>query len=146
GLALAAAWIGTRDSVLPWITTEPFRAAGSRDLASLDRVTGWINSAPLTAADLRGKVVLVDFWTYTCINWLRTLAYVRAWSDRYKEHGLVVLGVHTPEFSFEQDVANVRGAVKQMGIEYPIAVDSDRAVWRGFANHYWPALYFLDRA
>jgi thiol-disulfide isomerase/thioredoxin len=144
GLALAAAWIGTRDSVLQMITVEPFRASSGRDLASLDRATAWLNSGPLTAADLRGKVVLVDFWTYTCINWLRTLPYVRAWAARYKEHGLVVLGVHTPEFSFEEDLANVQRSVKQMRIEYPVAVDNDRAIWRGFANHYWPALYFVD--
>src|SRR5262245_3170015 len=88
GLALAGAWIGTRDPVLHMITSEPFRVSGARDLASLGRATAWLNSAPLTAADLRGKVVLVDFWTYTCINWLRTLPYVRAWAERYKEHGL----------------------------------------------------------
>jgi len=96
GLALAAAWIGTRDSVLEMIK-EPFRGSNGRDLASLGRATAWLHSTPLTAADLRGKVVLVDFCTYTCINWLRTLPYVRAWAERYKEHGLVVLGVHTPE-------------------------------------------------
>jgi thiol-disulfide isomerase/thioredoxin len=146
GVALAGAWIGTRDSVLPLITTEPFRVSSARDLASLGRATAWLNSAPLTAADVRGKVVLVDFWTYTCINWLRTLPYVRAWAERYKDDGLVVLGVHTPEFSFEADIANVRRSVEQMQIEYPIAVDNDRAIWRGFANHYWPALYFLDAA
>jgi thiol-disulfide isomerase/thioredoxin len=95
---------------------------------------------------LRGKVVLVDFWTYTCINWLRTLPYVRAWDSRYKEHGLVVLGVHAPEFSFEEDLANVQRSVKEMRIEYPIAIDNDRAIWNGFANQYWPALYFLDAA
>ena len=144
GFAIAAAWVGTRDSVLQLITSEPFRESSSRDLASLGQATAWLNSAPLTAADLRGKVVLVDFWTYTCINWLRTLPYVRAWAARYKEHGLVVLGVHTPEFTCEEDVANVQRSVKEMRIEYPIAIDNDRAIWRGFANHYWPALYFLD--
>ena len=110
------------------------------------RATAWLNSAPLTAADLRGKVVLVDFWTYTCINWLRTLPYVRAWAARYKDQGLVVIGVHTPEFSFEEDVDNVRRAAKEIGVTYPIAIDNDRAIWRGFANHYWPALYFIDAA
>jgi thiol-disulfide isomerase/thioredoxin len=143
-LSVAAAWIGTRDSVLRLITVEPFRISSASDLASLGRATAWLNSAALTAGDLRGKVVLVDFWTYTCINWLRTLPYVRAWAARYKEHGLVVLGVHTPEFSFEEDIDNVRRSVKEMGIEYPIAIDNDRAIWRGFANHYWPALYFVD--
>jgi thiol-disulfide isomerase/thioredoxin len=143
-LSMAAAWIGTRDSVLQLITVEPFRISGAKDLASLGRATAWLNSAPLTADGLRGKVVLVDFWTYTCINWLRTLPHVRAWAARYKEYGLVVLGVHTPEFSFEEDIDNVRRSIKAMGIEYPIAVDNDRAIWRGFANHYWPALYFVD--
>jgi len=143
-LSLAAAWIGTRDSVIQMITVEPFRLSSASDLASFGRATAWLNSAPLTAADLRGKVVLVDFWTYTCINWLRTLPYVRAWAARYKDQGLVVIGVHTPEFSFEEDVDNVRRAVKEMGVTYPVAIDNDRAIWRGFANHYWPALYFID--
>jgi thiol-disulfide isomerase/thioredoxin len=106
--------------------------------------TGWLNSAPLTAAELRGKVVLVDFWTYTCINWLRQLPYVRAWAEKYKDHGLVVIGVHTPEFEFEKNLDNVRRAVKEMGISYPIAVDNDYAVWRAFRNNAWPALYFVD--
>ena len=107
-LSLAGAWIGTRDSVMHMITVKPFRPSSASDLASLGRATAWLNSAPLTAADLQGKVVLVDFWTYTCINWLRTLPYVRAWAARYKEQGLVVIGVHTPEFSFEENVDNVR--------------------------------------
>jgi thiol-disulfide isomerase/thioredoxin len=145
-LTLAAAWIATRESVLQLITVEPFRGSGARDLASLGRATAWLNSAPLTAADLRGKVVLVDFYTYTCINWLRTLPYVRAWAAQYKDQGLVVIGVHTPEFSFEHDIDNVRRFANEMGIEYPVAIDNDRAIWNGFANHYWPALYFLDAA
>ena len=144
GLSLAAGWIGTRDSVLHLITVEPFRVPGATDLAALTGATAWLNAAPLTAADLHGKVVLVDFWTYTCINWLRTLPYVRAWAAQYKHQGLVVIGVHTPEFSFEHDITNVRQFAKTMGIEYPIAIDNDRAIWNGFANHYWPALYFLD--
>jgi len=144
--SLAAAWIGTRDSVIQLITVEPFRLSSASDLASLGRATAWLNSAPLTAAELQGKVVLVDFWTYTCINWLRTLPYVRAWAARYKEQGLVVIGVHTPEFSFEEDLDNVRRAAKEMGVTYPVAIDNDRAIWRGFANHYWPALYFIDAA
>jgi thiol-disulfide isomerase/thioredoxin len=114
------------------------------DLPSLDGATGWLNSGPLTRADLRGKVVLVDFWTYTCINWLRTLGYVRAWAEKYKDHGLIVVGVHTPEFPFERDVDNVREAAKDMVVEYPIALDSDYAVWRAFSNHYWPAVYIAD--
>ena len=110
----------------------------------LSGATGWLNSAPLTATELRGKVVLVEFWTYTCINWLRQLPYVRAWAEKYKEHGLVVIGVHTPEFEFEKNVDNVQPAAKQMGISYPIAIDNDYAVWRAFRNRAWPALYFVD--
>jgi len=113
-------------------------------LPGFDGATGWLNSEPLTAEGLRGKVVLVDFWTYTCINWLRTLGYVRAWAERYAERGLVVVGVHTPEFPFERDVDNVRRAVKDMRVEYPVALDSDYAVWRAFSNHYWPAVYIAD--
>jgi thiol-disulfide isomerase/thioredoxin len=113
------------------------------ELASLEGATDWLNSGPLTPGGLRGKVVLVQFWTYTCINWLRTLPYVRAWADRYKE-GLVVVGVHTPEFTFENDIDNVRMAVRDMNIQYPVAIDSDYVIWRAFDNHYWPALYFAD--
>src|SRR5215467_5037221 len=113
-------------------------------LASLDRASDWINSPPLTASALRGKVVLVDFWTYTCINWLRTLPYVRGWAEKYRDQGLVVIGVHTPEFEFERDLNNVRWAAKSLHVNYPIAVDSDYVIWRGFDNNYWPALYFID--
>jgi thiol-disulfide isomerase/thioredoxin len=122
-------------------------AAGSPiggELASLGRADGWLNSEPLSAAELRGKVVLIDFWTYTCINWLRTVPYVRAWAEKYRDQGLVVIGVHTPEFAFEHDIDNVRRAVKAMNLPYPIAIDSDYEIWRGFNNHYWPALYFVD--
>jgi thiol-disulfide isomerase/thioredoxin len=94
--------------------------------------------------DLRGKVVLVDFWTYTCINWLRTLAYVRAWAEKYEDRGLVVVGVHTPEFPFEAEVDNVREAAEEMNVRYPIALDSDYEVWRAFSNRYWPAIYIAD--
>jgi thiol-disulfide isomerase/thioredoxin len=114
------------------------------EVPSLDGATGWLNSPPLAPADLRGKVVLADFWTYTCINWLRTLGYVRAWSEKYADHGLVVIGVHTPEFPFERDVDNIRRAAKDMRVEYPIAIDSEYAVWRAFNNHYWPAVYIAD--
>ena len=110
----------------------------------LDGATGWLNSPPLTAAELRGRVVLVQFWTYTCINWLRTLPYVRAWADKYKDHGLVVIGVHTPEFDVEHDLDNVRQAITDLQVAYPVAVDNDYAIWGGFDNHYWPALYFID--
>ena len=115
------------------------------DLPSLGGATGWLNSQPLTAAGLRGKVVLIDFWTYTCINWLRTLPYVRAWAEKYKDRGLVVIGVHTPEFPFEKDIENIRRAAKEMRVAYPIAIDSDYAIWRAFNNAYWPALYFIDK-
>jgi thiol-disulfide isomerase/thioredoxin len=113
-------------------------------LPGFDGATGWINTQPLTAGDLQGKVVLVDFWTYTCINWLRTLAYVRAWAEKYKDRGLVVVGVHTPEFPFEQNVDNVRRAANDMNVWYPIALDPDYAVWRAFSNRYWPAIYIAD--
>lgn len=106
--------------------------------------TEWINSPPLTPDGLRGKVVLVDFWTYSCINCLRTLPYVRAWAEKYKSAGLVVIGVHTPEFAFEKRSANVHRAVKDLGIAFPVAVDSDFAIWRAFGNQYWPAFYFID--
>jgi thiol-disulfide isomerase/thioredoxin len=113
-------------------------------LPSFAGATGWLNSAPLSPEELRGKVVLVDFWTYTCINWLRTLGYVRAWADRYKDDGLVVIGVHTPEFPFEHDEENVRWAVEDMDVRYPVALDPDYAVWEAFANRYWPAIYVAD--
>ena len=113
-------------------------------LPSFGGATEWLNSPPLTTAELSGKVVLVNFWTYTCINWLRQLPYVRAWAGKYSGHGLVVIGVHTPEFGFEHDLGNVRRAVQDMRIDYPVAVDNDYAVWSAFANHYWPALYFAD--
>jgi hypothetical protein len=113
-------------------------------LPGFDGATGWLNSEPLTPDGLRGKVVLVDFWTYTCINWLRTLGYVRTWWERYASQGLVVVGVHTPEFPFERDVDNVREAAREMRVEYPIALDSDYGVWRAFDNHYWPAVYIAD--
>jgi len=113
-------------------------------LPSFDGATGWLNSPPLTADGLRGQVVLVNFWTYTCINWLRQLPYVRAWAGKYSGQGLVVMGVHTPEFPFEHDIENVRRAVKDMGVGYPVAIDNDYAVWSAFSNHYWPALYFAD--
>ncbi|MFL5923533.1 MAG: redoxin domain-containing protein [Gaiellaceae bacterium] len=113
-------------------------------LPGFDGAKGWLNSPPLAPSDLRGKVVLVDFWTYTCINWLRTLAYVRAWAAKYDDDGLTVIGVHTPEFRFEHDLENVRRAAKDMAVEYPIALDNDYAVWRAFANHYWPAVYIAD--
>jgi thiol-disulfide isomerase/thioredoxin len=120
------------------------RTALADELAALGGATGWINSPALTPASLKGKVILVQFWTFTCINWLRTLPYIRAWSQAYKNSGLVVIGVHTPEFAFEHDLDNVRRAARDLKVDYPVAVDSSYAIWRGFNNQYWPALYLLD--
>ena len=117
--------------------------AASRELSAISRASAWLNSPPLTSDALTGKVVLVQFCTYTCINWLRTLPYVRAWVAKYRER-LIVIGVHTPEFPFEHDVENVRRSARQMTIAYPIAVDNDYAIWRAFNNQYWPALYVID--
>jgi thiol-disulfide isomerase/thioredoxin len=114
------------------------------ELTSLERANEWLNSPPLTASALRGKVVLIDFWTYTCINWLRTLPYVRAWDEKYRNQGLVVIGVHAPEFAFEKNPDNVRWAVKEMRVGYAVAVDNEHVIWRAFRNQYWPALYFID--
>jgi thiol-disulfide isomerase/thioredoxin len=114
-------------------------------LPSFAGATGWLNSEPLGPAELRGHVVLVNFWTWTCINWLRQEPYVRAWSQAYRDDGLVVIGVHTPEFSFEHDADGVRRATEARAIDYPVAVDNDYRVWDAFANRYWPALYFVDR-
>src|SRR5882724_4237034 len=149
-----AAFVGDIDGVKPMTFTEvdvPFlqglsigQTAGQSGLASLERADEWLNSPPLTESALRGKVVLIDFWTYTCINWLRTLPYVHAWDEKYRDRGLVVIGIHAPEFSFEKDLNNVRRAVKAMRIDYPVAVDNDHLIWRAFDNRYWPALYFID--
>src|ERR1700710_1161816 len=111
----------------------------------LDGATGWVNSEPLSPADLRGHVVLVNFWTLTCINWLRQEPHVRAWPQAYRDDGLVVIGVHTPEFSFEHDIELVREATKVRAIDYPVAADNDYEVWSAFDNNYWPALYLLER-
>ena len=142
-MTLAAAQLGIATQAI----AEPARTPhlpNEGGFPSLGGATGWLNSQLLTPATLRGKVVLVNFWTYTCVNWRRTLPYVRAWSQKYKDHGLVVTGVHTPEFSFEHNVDNIRWALKDMKIEYPVAVDSDYAIWRDFDNEYWPASYFID--
>jgi thiol-disulfide isomerase/thioredoxin len=114
------------------------------ELPSFSGAIEWLNSEPLTPAGLRGSVVIVNFWTYSCINWLRSVPYVRAWAEKYRDDGLVTIGVHTPEFPFEHDVDNVRWAAKDMLVEYPIAIDSDYVIWRAFSNNYWPALYFVD--
>jgi thiol-disulfide isomerase/thioredoxin len=113
-------------------------------MPSLDGATGWLNSEPLGPAELRGHVVVVNFWTLTCINWLRQEPYVRAWSQAYRDDGLIVIGVHTPEFAFEHDLEGVRRATEERGVDYPIAADNDYEVWSAFDNHYWPALYFVD--
>ena len=113
-------------------------------MPALGGATEWLNSEPLGPAGLRGQVVLVNFWTLTCINWLRQEPYVRAWSRAYRDDGLVVIGVHTPEFSFEHDIDGVRRATAERDIDYPVAVDNDYAIWSAFDNHYWPALYFID--
>jgi hypothetical protein len=113
-------------------------------MPSLGGATGWLNSEPLGPAELRGRVVLVNFWTLTCINWLRQEPYVRAWSRAYQDDGLVVIGIHTPEFSFEHDIAGVRRATQERRIDYPVAVDNEYEIWRAFDNHFWPALYFVD--
>jgi thiol-disulfide isomerase/thioredoxin len=114
-----------------------------RELAAIGNAADWINSPRLAPSTLAGNVVLVDFWTYTCINWLRQLPYVRAWSQKYQQ-GLVLIGVHTPEFTFEQGIDNVRRAVQELKIDYPIVIDNDYSIWRAFGNQYWPALYFVD--
>ena len=114
-------------------------------LSVIDGASVWLNSAPLTAADLRGSVVLVDFWTYSCVNWIRTLPYLSAWHERYRERGLVILGAHAPEFSFEHELDNVRRAVGDLGVGYPVVIDNDFSIWRSFGNRYWPAAYLVDR-
>jgi thiol-disulfide isomerase/thioredoxin len=124
--------------------TTTIQLAVEDELPSLVGATGWLNTEPLTRESLRGRPVLVEFWTFTCINWIRTLPYVRSWYEKYRDDGLLVLGVHTPEFEVEREVEHVRRAAGQMRIEYPIAIDSDYAIWRAFGNEYWPALYFVD--
>jgi thiol-disulfide isomerase/thioredoxin len=113
-------------------------------IGSFEGATAWLNSEPLTAEVLRGGVVLVDFWTYTCVNWLRTLPYVRAWAAKYRDAGLRVIGVHTPEFGFEHDIENVQTHAAALQVEFPIVLDNDYAVWQSFANHFWPAVYLVD--
>ncbi len=132
-----------------WLAPAGLHTSSSRlpvegEMPSFGGATGWLNSPPLTPASLRGNVVVVNFCTYTCINWLRQLPYVRAWAGKYAGHGLVVIGVHTPEFDFEHDAGNVRRAVQEMHVGYPVAIDNEYEIWRAFDNHYWPALYFAD--
>ena len=131
-------------SLVHRLAGEPLTLPFEGSLASFDGATGWLNSAPLTPEGLRGRVVLVDFWTYTCVNWLRTAPYVKAWAAKYHVAGLTVVGVHTPEFGFERNIDNVVAQSRAFGVEYPVAIDSDYAVWRAFANQYWPAVYIAD--
>lgn len=123
---------------------EPQSIIGSSPLHGLSGATGWINSAPLTAKQLKGKVVLVDFWDYSCINCIRAIPYIRAWAEKYKGSGLVVIGVHTPEFDIEKQMPNVQKAVEKLGVTYPVALDNNYAIWNAFHNQYWPAHYFID--
>jgi thiol-disulfide isomerase/thioredoxin len=141
---LGTARLGLIGSAVQQMACAALAERDEGSLPSLSGATQWLNSSPLTPAGLRGKVVLVDFWTYTCVNWLRTLPYVRAWDAKYRDQGLVVIGVHTPEFPFESDIDNVRWALKDMDVSYPIAVDSNYGVWRAFDNNYWPAVYLAD--
>jgi thiol-disulfide isomerase/thioredoxin len=115
-----------------------------REMPPLDGAVRWLNSPPLTKAGLKGKVVLVEFWTYSCINCLNVLPHVRAWDEKYRGQGLVVIGVHTPEFAYEKDFANVEKALQDLKITYPVALDNRYAIWRAFDNQYWPAFYFVD--
>jgi thiol-disulfide isomerase/thioredoxin len=143
-MTVAGARFGLFGSAAQFMRPAMMHTLVEGELASLARATEWLNSPPLTAAGLRGKVVLVDVWTYSCINWLRTLPYVRAWAEKYAARGLVVIGVHAPEFGFEHDLDNVRRAAKDLRVNYPVAVDNDFAIWRAFENRYWPALYLVD--
>ncbi|HMG71206.1 MAG TPA: redoxin domain-containing protein [Gemmatimonadaceae bacterium] len=143
-MTIAGARLGVLGSALEQLACAAGKLPGEGELSSLRGANGWLNSEPLTAEALKGKVVLVDFGTYTCINWLRTLPYVQAWARKYKDHGLVVIGVQTPELEFEKNLDSVRRAVKAMRIDYPIAIDNDYAIWHGFDNNYWPAAYYVD--
>jgi thiol-disulfide isomerase/thioredoxin len=135
---------GVIRSIVHRLAGEPRELPVEGRLPSFEGATGWLYSDPLTPEGLRGRVVLVDFWTYTCINWLRTLPYLRAWAAKYRDDGLTVIGVHTPEFGFEENIDNVVAQSRSLGVEYPIAIDSDYAVWEAFANHFWPAVYIAD--
>jgi thiol-disulfide isomerase/thioredoxin len=136
--------VGNRAVAAEPASSDPPSIVGSSPLGGLAGATGWINSKPLTAKDLKGKVVVIDFWTYSCINCLRAVPYIRAWADKYKDSGLVVIGVHTPEFGFEKESPNVQKAIDKFGITYPVALDSKQAIWNAFHNEFWPAHYFID--
>jgi cytochrome c biogenesis protein CcdA/thiol-disulfide isomerase/thioredoxin len=144
-LAMPAAYVPTvagADASAPANPAASLPVEG--DLPALTGVTEWLNSPPLTAESLRGKVVLIDFWTYSCINCLHALPHVREWAQKYKDQGLVVIGVHAPEFAYERNIGNVERAVRDLGISFPVAIDNDFVVWRSFGNQYWPAHYFID--
>src|SRR5207249_940370 len=133
-----------RTSALEQRLVDRVHRPGETAFPSLDGAVSWLNSSPLTVASLRGKVVLIDFWTYSCINCLRAIPYIAAWDRKYRASGLVVIGVHTPEFAFEKDPANVAAAVRDLHLAYPVAVDSEYAIWKSFNNEYWPAHYVID--
>lgn len=145
-LILAASWLITagfsklnsHPSNLSYMQTK------GNELSSLKKADSWINSKPITVSDLKGKVVLIEFGTYTCINWIRTLPYIRKWDEKYKGKGLMVINVHTPEFGFEKNMVNVRRAIKDLKIEFPVAIDNQQDIWNAFNNRYWPALYLVD--
>jgi len=143
-VAVAIAAAANRGHAKPQMMTDAVQRSADGELASLGSATEWLDSPPLTASELRGKVVLIDFGTYTCINWLRTLPYIRAWAEKYKDNGLVVIGVHAPEFAFEKNLDNVRREVKALKLGFPVAVDNEHVIWRAFDNQYWPALFFVD--
>jgi thiol-disulfide isomerase/thioredoxin len=136
--------MGAQQAVTAVPAASPPMATAEGSMPSLAGATGWLNSKPLTAEGLRGKVVVIDFWTYSCINCLRSLPYINAWNDQYGKYGLVIIGVHSPEFAFEKDGKNVQDAIKKFGIRYPVALDSSFAIWNAFHNRFWPAHYFID--
>jgi thiol-disulfide isomerase/thioredoxin len=143
GSAIGVPLVAT-STLMPSLTSALAQWSVEGRMPSFAGATAWLNSSPLTAAALRGKVVLVDFWTYTCINWLRTYPYVSAWAEKYRDQGLVVIGIHAPEFSFEKDLDNVRRAVAERKIRYPVVIDNNHEIWRAFRNQHWPALYMVD--
>ena len=135
-------WIGAAALVGGALAIASGRGEGR--MPDLDGAVAWLNSSPLSSKSLRGKVVLVNFWTYSCINCLRTIPYIRAWAEKYEDQGFVVIGVHTPEFPFEKDISNVKKAIIDLKIDYPVAIDNNYTIWRAFNNRYWPAHYFID--
>jgi thiol-disulfide isomerase/thioredoxin len=143
-LSVAATQLGFFDDAMERLIPAAGQSPVDGRFGALGNARDWVNSTPLNADSLRGKVVLVEFWTYTCINWLRSLPYTRAWAAKYGNRGLVVIGVHTPEFSFEHELDNVRRAVMDLRVAYPVAVDNSYAIWRSFNNHYWPARYLVE--